>query len=185
MAGQRKKIVIVEDKYRQYQIIRELLKHNYDILPDITNDDDFRLLRSDLMQFLKEEKNEYLASLGDYENADAFIVDFELKINSDKTGILFCELTECIYQGLKPALFLTIISKADVANEISTVEEKYKAIICDSLRKPEFWDDESLDIDTVISKPESKTLRNDIKIKLDGLIERSIQKNQPVHDTTE
>lgn len=183
MAEQKQKILIVEDDYRQFQIIRDLLKHDYEILPSITTEREFNSLRSKLLRFLDNEETEYFTALGDYEKADTFIVDFELKQDSDKTGILFCKLAECISNGSKPVLFLTIIPDAEIENQISTVEYEIPKIICENLRKPEFWGNESELVESIVGK--SQSCKDAVKKKINKLILESIQKNQSVNTVSE
>jgi hypothetical protein len=182
MATQKQRVVIIEDNYRQYQIIRDLLRHDYEILPSIANEKQFRSLKAKLMRFLDKEDVDFQIALENYENVNAFVVDFELKQESNKTGILFCRLTECIYNGSKSVLFLTIQSKAIVANEIKRVKNDIPKIVCDDLRKPELWDEESKTVEAIVGDSQSGILKSDIIRIINELIEKSKQNKNFVHD---
>jgi hypothetical protein len=185
MAAQKKKIVIIEDIYRQFQIIRELLRNDYEILPDIKTEREFRLLRSDLMCFLNGEDKVFLPELDNYKNIDAFIVDYDLKQDSYKNGILFCKQTDCISDGLKPVLFLTIVSKAEVENTIRNVRGEIPKIVFDNLRKPELWGDDSEKIDSIVGNSGSSYLKTVIIKKITELIEKSGQNKKNFKTTSE
>jgi len=183
MAEQKKKIVIVD--YRQFQIIRSLLRPDYEILPDIKTDKEFRELRAKLVRFLTTEDQNYFIALGDYKDINAFIVDYELKHESDKTGILFCKSAECICNGSIPVLFLTIIPDAVIENQINTIEDEIPNIICKNLRKPEFWGNEEDTVESIVLKSQTDIIKSKILSTLDKLIKDSAQKNQSVHEATE
>jgi hypothetical protein len=185
MATQKQKILVIENSYRQFQIIRDLLKHDYEILPDITDEEQFISLRSKLMRFLDEEDNDFPTELNNYNDVTTFIVDYKLADGNDKTGILFCKLTESISNGSKSVLFLTICPDAEIENEIRTIEDEIPEINCDNLRKPKLWDKESKPVASVVIDSQSILLKTSIKKKIDKLIQRSTKKNQPVHDTSE
>ena len=165
------KIVIIEDDYRQFQICRNSLQSTFDILPVATTLREFNAIKSQLMQLLKQENENFKTLLSDYNGVSAFIVDYELKEDSNKTGILFCELTDCINKGTIPVFFLTKLSDADPTNRIQNLPTTHSNIEYDYLRKPESWADESKTIDSIVN--ECNTFNISMKEKINRLIQSS------------
>jgi len=185
MAAKKTKIVIIEDDYRQFQIIRDLLIHDYEIFPSITTEEQFKVIIAKMIRFLDEEDNEFPAEFNDYNDVAAFIVDYKLLEDSNKTGIHFCELTECIKNGLTPVLFLTICPDAEIENEIRNIENRIPNIDFDNLRKPELWDNKSKQVDDIVKDSKSLALKDSIKKKIEKLIQETTKKNQHIHTATE
>jgi len=182
MEARKQKIVIVEDDLFQFKILRELLKRDYEILPVINEDDDFVSLTAKLTRFLEDGDQAYFTALGDYEDACAFIVDYELIQGSDtKTGILFCKKADRISEGLIPALIITILSESRITNEMGTLTNNDKKIISSDLRKPEIMNESEAEatVKSIVEDPESEDFRNHIKIRINALVDEC--KRQNVH----
>lgn len=169
------KIVIIEDDYRQFQICRNLLQSNFDILPIANILKDFNSHKSQLMKLLKRENEDFKTSLNNYSEVSAFIVDYELKQDSDKTGILFCELTDCIMNYKTPVFFLTKLSAADPTNRIQNLPTTHPTIVYDYLRKPEIWTDEEKTIESIVN--DSNQFGIAMKNKIDVLIQKAKKPN--------
>jgi len=165
-------VLIIEDSYNQFQIIRELLKNNYNILPIATSLDDFNVIYAKLRKFLNSDSNDFPSEFNNYSEVSAFIVDYELIVdNIDITGVYFCEKTESIWNGKIPVLFLTILSEFDKSNNINKIKDRNKNIRYDYFRKPDYWGDKRVGINKTVSK--STEFKNDMKTKIDALISRS------------
>jgi hypothetical protein len=185
MTSQKNTIVIIEDRFDHFQILRNLLKYDFEIKPAVKDEEHFKCLSSDLMRFLDKEDSDFPNELNNYEDADAFIVDYDLEDDTVKTGILFCKLTGCIANGLKPVLFLTIHPASKITNEIKKVKNEIHEIVYDFLRKSEIWDDENDPIDSRAKHQDSITLANDIKQTITNLIEESARKNKKIYKSSE
>jgi len=174
MTENKPKIVIIEDDYYQYQIIRNLLKRDYEIFHNIENAKDFKILKPKLIRLLKDEDNSFENALEGFKNVSAFVVDYELKEGSrDKTGVLFCKKIESISNGKTPALFLTKEAGADITNEITKVKKEVPGIIYDFSRKPENWAgvNNTKKVNDAVS--ESVVFyNNDIKYKLNEMLKK-------------
>jgi response regulator RpfG family c-di-GMP phosphodiesterase len=167
------KILIIEDVYQHFQIIRDLLKEDYDVLPTVINLHEFNLFYSDLLAYLKGEKADFLSSCDDI---SAFIVDYQLKAETETyTGIGFCKQTDNIWNGKIPVLFATILAEENPTNDISRIRDDNQNIKYDYLRKPKGWGNKTKKLDTLVS--ESVGFRDNMRTKINNLIEQPNNKS--------
>lgn len=161
----KKKIVIIEDDYSQYSIIRELLYADFEIRN--LNKTEFNKLTAKLMRFLnsKDSGNNYSTAMGNFKDVSAFIVDYELKEESNKTGVLFCQLTEQINSGKIPVLFLSKIDITNIIADLNLTDMKFS-----QLRKRDYWSDETLNIEDRVNKSTHERFKIQIIEQLNHLI---------------
>lgn len=171
MTAIKHKIIVVEDDYRQFQICRDSLKAYFEILPNVDSKNKFNCITSKLMRFLEKNDVSYINEFDNYKDISAFIVDYELKEDSNKTGVLFCQSTEIIRNGGIPVLFLTKIGESEPTNRISKLKETNPEINYDFLRKPEIWADEDNKIESIVGK--SNNFSGDVKNKIEKLIDKN------------
>jgi response regulator RpfG family c-di-GMP phosphodiesterase len=161
-------VAVIEDKYRQYQIIERLLNPYFNIVPKVLNSSDYNDIKSKLMEYLNNNgSNVFFETIAPVENVSVFVIDYELKKGSNKTGVLFAQITDIINDGSKPVLFLTKMSDADTTNTITKLPNTNPNIKKDYLRKPENWEDTS-SIETIVLN--NTSFGNDLKRQIELLI---------------
>lgn len=174
MSVNKKKIIIIEDDYSQYQIIRGLLFPYFEIQE--LELQEFNMLTAKLLRYMShmDRENEYLNAMGNFENVSAFIIDYELKEDSDKTGTLFYNLILDNFQDkTPPVLFLSKIDfpkkEAPKINDI----EKLRLSDCNTmqLRKLNFWSQENISIDQRVKRSKDQHFEVILIASLNKLIE--------------
>lgn len=141
----RKKVIIIEDSFDDFKVVRNYLDSFCDCYPDVSDDDlsEFekftslfqRCLNSGEKQIIKNEKKEELISqLNSYGDEIYFIIDYALKQNDTEniTGIKFFEtITNELYPDRYiPTLMLTGIDfDINVLNTINNELSKFKDTI--------------------------------------------------------
>jgi len=172
MKNEKLKIAVIEDKYRQFQIIEKLLNPYFEIFPIASDYKDFNVKKSKLMDYLNNNGNDiFLQELPQMENISAFVIDYELKKGSNKTGVFFAQITKEINNGTKPVLFLTKISDSNTTNAITKLPQTNPAIRKSYLRKPELWEDSTKEIESIANHTQS--FGNDMKVEIDFLVSSS------------
>jgi response regulator RpfG family c-di-GMP phosphodiesterase len=176
MNQKKMKIVVIEDKYRQFQIIENLLNPHFEVFPKVIDNNDFKNKKSKLMDYLNNNGNNgFLDELPSFDDISAFVIDYELKKGSNKTGVLFAQITEQINNGSKPVLFLTKMSDSDTTNTITTLPNTNPNIKKEYLRKPESWEDANKRIENIALT--SNKFGEEMKTQIGSLINKTTDKN--------
>jgi len=145
-----KQIVIIEDDWKHFQVIKSLLldiNSSYKVFPLCDSKTDFNKFNARLIRSLdstkknfQTDKNAFAKELSDFGEISLYVIDHVLKPdNTTLTGTCFYKQNDITV----PSLFLTISTQATISHEIRRITNH------DALRKPEEWEGKNKTVEQI------------------------------------
>lgn len=174
-----KQIVIIEDDWKHFQVIRSLLLDidcSYNVFPLCDNKTDFNKFNARLMRSLdstkknfQTDKNAFAKELSDFGEISLYVIDQILKSDDvTLTGTCFYKQNGIIV----PSHFLTISTQAEINNEIQTTQGSN----CRVLRKPEGWEGTNKNVKQI--KQVDTNFNEQFKVNIKNLLGITEEKEQ-------
>lgn len=150
----RNNVVIIEDNFDDFEILKKYLNTKYEILPKIDTEEDFFRFRSLLLECFnggttqENSRQELLKEIASYEHVGVFVIDYVFgdTLSVGKEGIAFYEYFIQYNDSLEekpPVLFVSKgfeIENSNLLKKHKNPVDKNSIIIIDSMQKIEGWE---------------------------------------------